>query len=95
MLVQALCPGQIRYLLSFRLDQVGKFTIGCEKMGPQMNADLRPGLTYLRATGLEAEPPKLLRTVMLSGYIGHGSEALKRPLPLVLNVPTKAPVAVT
>ena len=50
---------------------------------------------YLSATGLEAEPPRLLRTVIFSGYVGQDSEALKRPLPLFFSVPTRAPVAVT
>ena len=51
--------------------------------------------THLSVTALEAEPPRLLRTVMFSGYAGHESEALKRPLPLFFNVPTRAPVDVT
>ena len=50
---------------------------------------------YLSVTGLEAEPPRLLRTVMFSGFVGQDSEALKRPLPLFFSVPTRAPVEVT
>jgi hypothetical protein len=50
---------------------------------------------YLSETGLDAEPPKLLRTVMFSGFVCQGNEALKRPLPLFFKVPTKAPDAVT
>ena len=50
---------------------------------------------YLSETALEADPPKLLRTVMFCGFVGQESEALKRPLPLFFNVPTRAPVAVT
>jgi hypothetical protein len=50
---------------------------------------------YFSVTALEADPPRLLRTVMFSGYVGHGSDALKRPLPLLLTVPMKASVAVT
>ena len=46
-------------------------------------------------TGLDAEPPKLLRTVIFCGFVGQESEALKRPLPLFFNVPIRAPVAVT
>ena len=46
-------------------------------------------------TGLEAEPPKLLRTVIFPGFVGQESEALNRPFPLFFNVPTRAPVAVT
>src|SRR4029079_2861877 len=51
--------------------------------------------TYLSATALDADPPKLLRTVIFSGYVGQDSEALKRPLPLFFSVPTRAPLAVT
>ena len=50
---------------------------------------------YLSATGLEVEPPKLLRTVIFSGFVGHDNEALKRPLPVFFRVPTRAPLAVT
>ena len=46
-------------------------------------------------TAVEAEPPKLLRTVIFCGFVGQEKEALKRPFPLSLNVPTTAPVAVT
>src|SRR5689334_18371272 len=56
---------------------------------------LTNGLIYLSATGLEAEPPKLLRTVIFPGFVGQESEALNRPLPLFFNVPTSALVAVT
>jgi len=49
---------------------------------------------YLSDTVLEAEPPKLLRTVMFCGLVGQENEALKRPFPLSFNVPTRAPVAV-
>ena len=50
---------------------------------------------YFSATEVKAEPPKLLRTVMLSGFVGQESDALNRPLPLFFNGPIKAPVAVT
>ena len=50
---------------------------------------------YFNATALEAVPPKLLFTVMFSGFAGQDSEALNRPFPLFLNVPMRAPVAVT
>ena len=50
---------------------------------------------YFRVTALEVDPPRLLRTVTFSGYVGQESEALKRPLPLLFKVPMKALVAVT
>lgn len=50
---------------------------------------------YFTETAFEAEPPKLLRTVMFCGFVGHGSRALNLPPPLFVNVPIKAPVAVT
>ena len=46
-------------------------------------------------TALDADPPKLLRTVIFPGFVGHDSEALKRPLPVFFSVPTSAPVVVT
>ena len=102
MCVQALCLRQTRYLLSFTLGSGAEIYGELRKNGPRMNAN--PGRSafirglnssYLSETTLEAEPPKLLRTVMLSGFVGQGSEALKRLLPLFFNVPTRAPVAVT
>jgi hypothetical protein len=53
------------------------------------------GNIHLGVTALEADPPKLLRTVIFSGFVGQDSEALKRPLPVFLSVPTSAPVVVT
>ena len=50
---------------------------------------------YFSETGLVADPPKLLRTVIFSGFVGQVSEALKRPLPLFFSVPTSAPLVVT
>jgi hypothetical protein len=50
---------------------------------------------YFSVTALDVDPPRLLRTVMFSGYFGQESEALKRPLPLLFKVPMKASVAVT
>ena len=49
----------------------------------------------MSATALVADPPKLLRTVMLFGFVGHDNWPVKRPPPLFFNVPIKAPVAVT
>ncbi|HWF87797.1 MAG TPA: hypothetical protein VN659_03155, partial [Pyrinomonadaceae bacterium] len=57
-------------------------------------APLRETL-YLSVTELDVEPPKLLRTVMFSGFVGQDSEALKLPLPLFFIVPMRAPLAVT
>jgi len=52
-------------------------------------------MVYLSVTALDADPPKLLRTVIFSGFAGQDSEALKRPLPPFFSVPTRAPVLVT
>ena len=49
----------------------------------------------MSVTALVAKPPKLLRTVILFGFVGHDNCALKRPSPLLFIVPIKAPVAVT
>src|SRR5262249_2289828 len=77
------------YLLSLgqpSFEEVGKFTVGCEKSSAQV---------YLSATALDADPPKLLRTVTFAGYVGQGSDALTRPPPLFFSVPIRASVAVT
>jgi hypothetical protein len=50
---------------------------------------------YLSVTAVDADPPKLLRTVMLRGFVGHDNRALKLPPPSFVSVPMKAPVAVT
>ena len=50
---------------------------------------------YLRVTAVDADPPKLLRTVIFLGFVDHDNRALKLPPPLFANVPMKAPVAVT
>ena len=49
----------------------------------------------MSVTAFVAKPPKLLRTVILFGFVGHDNCALKRPLPLFFIVPIKASVAVT
>ena len=51
--------------------------------------------SYFEATLFEAKPPKLLRTVMLLGRVGHDKRALNLPPPLFVNVPIKAPLPVT
>ena len=50
---------------------------------------------YLSVTAVDADPPKLLCMVMFFGFVGHDNTALKLPPPLFVNVPMKAPVAVT
>jgi hypothetical protein len=50
---------------------------------------------YLSVTAFVAKPPKLLRTVILFGFVGHDNCPLKRPSPLLFIVPIKAFVAVT
>lgn len=50
---------------------------------------------YLSVTALDAEPPKLLCTVMYFGFVGHDQIALKLPPPLLVKVPINAPLAVT
>jgi hypothetical protein len=49
----------------------------------------------LSVTAFEAEPPKLLCTVMFFGFVGHENNPLKLPPPLLVNAPMKALVAVT
>ena len=64
--------------------------------GPPLQLLLIPPITfYFGVTVADAEPPKLLRTVMFPGFVGQKSEALKRPLPLFFKVPIKASVDVT
>lgn len=51
--------------------------------------------TYLKVTVAVAEPPLLLRTVMLCGFDGQLKVPVDLVLPLLLSVPIKVPVAVT
>ena len=51
--------------------------------------------SYFEATVFEAEPPKLLRTVMFLGRVGHDKRALNLPPPLFVNVPIKVPLPET
>ena len=94
--INAVCASIVpAYLLGF----VG-LTAEIYSMRPQINADLLRSAAaqrnvYFSATALEADPPKLLRTVIFSGYVSQGNKALKRPLPLFFNVPMNAPVEVT
>ena len=50
---------------------------------------------YLNVTAFDAEPPKLLCTVMFFGFVGHENRALKLPPPLFVKVPMKAPLDLT
>jgi hypothetical protein len=48
--------------------------------------------THLTVTVLVAEPPRLLRTVIFSGFVGHVNWPPYLPPPLLLSVPMAWPV---
>jgi len=50
---------------------------------------------YLSVTAFAADPPKLLRTVMFRGFVGHDNIPVKLPRSLFVNIPMKSPVVVT
>ena len=54
-----------------------------------------PPRTYFAVTDLAAEPPRLLRTVMLCGFDGQENSPLYLPPPSLVSVPMSAPVEVT
>ena len=70
----------------------------CRAAAPQLPAGgiiLDHWTRYLSVTAADADPPRLLRTVMFLGFVGHDKRPLKLPLPLFVNVPMKTPVAAT
>src|SRR5881628_1256203 len=61
----------------------------CDRPGPPTDCD------YFACTALDTDPPRLLRTVIFDGLVGHENWPSYLPPPLLASVPIRAFVAVT